>query len=237
MLRAACESGDDGASAVEGFLEACKCGHLTDAGVYWALVSARVGDVVPLGTLFQGLKKACRGGHFHVADWLLTEAGLGPETEGPMIYLFRTLTGSKGNLAAAKWLLARAGPIGDHFEFAESFRRACGRGHLGVVQWLFGHPAVRAMHDEGLGAACWNGHLAVVKWLVAQGVPVRGLKGDDLPLFSACASFAGHRINNIQVQRWLLGQGAVWPFSDAWLDRLKTWSPERDAWMRAVVTS
>ena len=246
MLRDACERGDVGlvqlcmarhaasdVQTVQGFLTACRHGHLPVADLLWRVVLGR--DVDYDRVRNRAFEKACRGSHFHVAEWLLSEVGLGGQAADMMGYLFWKLAGFKGNLAAAKWLLARAGPAGNDFDVADAFCRACGHGHLDVVQWLFGlgHPEVCAMHAQGLVNACGQGTLDVVKWLVAQGVAVRGPEGDDMPLRVACAYKADPAI-----VRWLLGQHVAyqdWWLSGACLARLKTWSPARHAWMHSVV--
>ena len=151
---------------------------------------------------------ACDAGHLHIAQWLRDQPGFHLP--------------SYGNTALV-W--------------------ACGakHGNPAVAQWLWS-----IMADEGLrpdlkrafATACTGRNLAVAKWVVSVAADVKDLgihKDDDyLIRHAVMLGIVPPRSRALGLARWLLSLDPKWPSWLAWVvDRLKKWSPARDAWMRS----
>lgn len=123
-----------------GFLEACRNGHLEvvkwlssseemrraqeEAGCWRGFVNIHAGG---------GFRLACTYGHVSVVKWL---------------------TSSKEMRRAQERAECWSGYIDIHTNNEEGFQLACDRGHLGVVRWLTGSEEMR-MAQEEVGA--WKG--------------------------------------------------------------------------------
>jgi hypothetical protein len=112
-----------------------------------------------------------------------------------------------------------------------AFLRACKTGRLHVAEWLRRLGCYTYFSpDELFRSVIWEGHLGVAKWL--QGVGGVHIHGDDDYAFKISIS-QGH----LEIGRWLMGLDPLWAWPCADVEKLKCWSPARDAWIQAVVRS
>lgn len=135
----------------------------------------------------------------------------------------------RGDLDAAKSLLAK-GHVDIHYEWDLPFVGACRNGHLAVAQWLhgLGDVDIHTYADRPFQMACCGGFLATAKWLYSLG-GVNIHCAYSQPLWGAVIRGHAH------VGRWLLALDPEYVWLAAAVNKLKTWSSPRDAWMRAVV--
>ena len=149
-----------------------------------------------------------------------------------------------GQLHVAQWLRAQPGfDLGVCGNRAFAWSCACTHGNFAVIQWLWSIMAdahFRPDLKRAFANACYYRNWAVAKWVVSV-VP----RVDDLGIHDEDDSLIRRTVSDCIVPaqkavlclgRWLLSLDPHWPSWPAWaVDRLKVWSPARDAWMRACV--
>jgi hypothetical protein len=195
------------------------------------------------------LIKCCRKGCLDALQTLVLVEGVDPHARNGEAFCHAC---DAGHLHIAQWL--RDQPGFDLPSYGnKAFVWACGtkHGNPAVAQWLWS-----IMADEGLrpdlklafATACTWRNLAVAKWIVSVAADVKdlGIHKDDDDLIRravvlGCTIMIGivpPRSRALGLARWLLSLDPQWPSWPAWaMDRLKVWSPARDAWMRSCVVA
>jgi len=198
------------------FCEACRCGHLNVAEWLWD-----VGKGFTLGVQRQGFALACKCGHLHVAQWLWDLCA--PDVCGPTLLL----ACSHGHEDVALWLCRFVTNAAVALVVREVFLKACGRGWLVLVKWLWGaHGALcKPFLQDALAEACSDEHLDVAAWLVARGCTLP----DSDSFFKRPLSW--------ESRRWLLHKNSAYSVPAWALHHMKTWSACRKVWIQAVVAT
>lgn len=137
----------------------------------------------------------------------------------------------RGHLEAAQWIHGLHG-VDLHACMPSAFKKACNSGHLQVALWLYGLGGVdiHADHDLVFCSTAFYGHLHVMKWLFGLGgVDIHASR--DVAIKSA-ANWSGGR----PVAQWLISLDPAYPWPPESMAYLKTWSLDRDAWMRSCLS-
>ena len=153
---------------------------------------------------------ACHAGRLHVAQWLRDQPGCDLRVCGNTAFVW-ACAASHGNPAVAQWLWG-----------------------------IMGDAKVRPGMKRAFSNACSHRNLKVAKWLVSVGPGVEdlGIHDNDDAVFRHAVTkrFLNFTAPDLQLARWLLSLDPHWPSWPAWaVDRLKVWSPARDAWMRSCI--
>jgi hypothetical protein len=105
-------------------------------------------------------------------------------------------------------------------------RIACNSRRQEMVWWVV--QRLQPALEDAFAVACSHMGLGLAKWLWARG-------GVDLH-FSEDSAFVGAcESGRLDTARWLVSLHPEWAWPGKPMQVLKTWSPSRDGWLRAVI--